>query len=268
MRRHVSELEALEVQVLVVDPHERYRITHMLRTASTDGGISAFPILGDPSNTASATYGVAMQMRIHGEWSDRPATFVIDKAGVVRYQHLARTYSDRPRVEKIMSIVRRQAGVSPARGLSVPQEDSASPAAARSGEGLFSRNALDELVPTSPSGYTLASVFHPSCSGCLTEAIALKDARETWKGLKVNVLGLAVTDSKEDVARFARVSGAGYRLELAPWAAHAFDIRFYPTLLVFDRDGKEVFRAAEDVVHPVDAARTFLEEKVRAVSER
>jgi peroxiredoxin len=268
LRRHQSELETLKVQVLVVDPHERYRIAHMLRTAGTDDGISAFPILGDPSSTASATYGVAMQMRIHGEWSDRPATFIIDQNGVVRYQHLATKYSDRPKVEKILSIVRRQAGVSPAKGLVVRQQDGSKTPATRSRDDLFSLKALDEFVATSPSGYTLASVFHPRCSGCLTEAIALKDSQKTWQRLQVNVLGLAVTDREEAVARFAGIAGATYRLELAPWANHAFDIRFYPTLLVFDREGKEVFRAAEDVDDSVEAARTFVEEKIKARSKR
>ena len=109
MREHQTELEELDVQVLVVDPHGQYRIAHMLHSSSTGEKTSAFPVLADPALTVSATYGVAMQMRIHGEWSNRPATFIIDADGIVRYQHLATTDADRPQVEKILRIVRRLA---------------------------------------------------------------------------------------------------------------------------------------------------------------
>lgn len=95
-----------DIQVLVVDPHEIYRVRHMLRTAREQSGLAAFPILADPAQLVSATYGVAMQMRIHTEWSNRPATFVIDRSGIIRHARRGTTYSDRPGPAKILEVVR------------------------------------------------------------------------------------------------------------------------------------------------------------------
>ena len=51
--------------------------------------------------TVSATYGVAFQMRIHTELSNRPATFIIDRQGIIRYARRGRTFGDRPKLEEI-----------------------------------------------------------------------------------------------------------------------------------------------------------------------
>lgn len=42
------------------------------------------------------TYGVGFQMRNHTEISDRPATFVIDRDGAIRYDWRAKSFADRP----------------------------------------------------------------------------------------------------------------------------------------------------------------------------
>jgi peroxiredoxin len=60
------------------------------------------PILADPAHTVSATYGVAFQMQIHTEWSNRPASFVIDHQGIIRFAHRAKSYSDRPTPEALL----------------------------------------------------------------------------------------------------------------------------------------------------------------------
>ena len=61
----------------------------------------SFPLLMDGAMTVSATYGIAFQMRIHTELSNRPATFIIDRQGIVRYAHRGRTFGDRPKLEEI-----------------------------------------------------------------------------------------------------------------------------------------------------------------------
>jgi hypothetical protein len=62
----------------------------------------SYPLLTDNAHVVSALYGVAFQMRIHTEWSNRPATFIIDRQGILRYARRAKTFGDRPTPEEIL----------------------------------------------------------------------------------------------------------------------------------------------------------------------
>ena len=64
-----------------------------------------YPLLIDPSLTVSATYGVAFGMRVHVEVSNRPATFIVDKDGVLQYARVGDNYGDRPKPEEIVERV-------------------------------------------------------------------------------------------------------------------------------------------------------------------
>ena len=88
--------------MLVVDPHESWSAKRFLKDVGLGSGDVGYPLLLDPSLTTSATYGVAMQMRIHTELSNRPAAFVIDREGVLRYERRARTFSDRPSPDDLL----------------------------------------------------------------------------------------------------------------------------------------------------------------------
>jgi peroxiredoxin len=52
-------------------------------------------------------YGVAMQMRIHTELSNRPATFLVDRQGVIRYERRGKSFSDRPKVDEILAELKK-----------------------------------------------------------------------------------------------------------------------------------------------------------------
>jgi peroxiredoxin len=94
-------------QLLAVDPHEEWSARYLLK--ETGAGLDAlqYPLLLDPALVVSATYGVASQMRIHVEWSNRPATFVVDRDGVLRYAHRARAFADRPTAAEVAAVLRR-----------------------------------------------------------------------------------------------------------------------------------------------------------------
>ncbi len=102
MRDKVKEFEKRHAQILAVDPHESYRVRHMLRDVGSRADELAYPILADPAATVSCTYGVAFQMNIHTEWSNRPAVFVIDRDGVIRYERRGTTYADRPKPDELL----------------------------------------------------------------------------------------------------------------------------------------------------------------------
>jgi len=102
LRDRVKDFEKRGVQIVAVDPHESYRVRHMLRSVGVKADELTFPILADPANTVSATYGVAFQMSIHTEVSNRPAAFIIDREGVIRYERRGTTFSDRPTPDALL----------------------------------------------------------------------------------------------------------------------------------------------------------------------
>ena len=103
MRERLKELASADAEILAIDPHESWSAKYLLKDAGLETSDVSFPLLLDPSLVVSATYGVAFQMRIHTEVSNRPATFIIDKQGVLRYARRATTFGDRPRPDEILA---------------------------------------------------------------------------------------------------------------------------------------------------------------------
>ena len=86
---------------------------YLLRESGFDADAVNYPLLTDPSLTVSATYGVAFQMRIHVEVSNRPATFIIDKAGILAYARRGATFNDCPTAEETLEELQRLNSRSP-----------------------------------------------------------------------------------------------------------------------------------------------------------
>jgi len=106
LRDNVKAFQEAGAQLLVVDPHESWSGKRFLKDVGFATGDVGYPLLLDPAQTASAAYGVAMQMRIHTELSNRPASFVIDRQGVVRYERRGKTFADRPTPADLLREVR------------------------------------------------------------------------------------------------------------------------------------------------------------------
>src|SRR5262249_22090522 len=122
----MKEFERRDSQVLVVQPHDAYRIRYMLRYAQLKDGKDYrprpidryldniswliepggfhWPILLDSASTVAATYGVAFQFRFD-ELSNRPATFVIDRGGMIRYERRGQGATDRPTAADLLRIL-------------------------------------------------------------------------------------------------------------------------------------------------------------------
>ena len=103
MREKLQSLQEIDAQILAVDPHESWSAKYLLKDGGQETSDVSFPLLMDPAQTISATYGVAFQMRIHTELSNRPATFIIDKQGTLLYARRARTFGDRPTPDEILA---------------------------------------------------------------------------------------------------------------------------------------------------------------------
>lgn len=107
MRDRIGDIQAQEARLLAVDPHEKWAAQFLLKDTGLETGDLHFPLLMDAAQTVNATYGVAFQMRIHTEWSSRPATFIVDREGVIRYARRGQTFSDRPKPDDILAELKK-----------------------------------------------------------------------------------------------------------------------------------------------------------------
>jgi alkyl hydroperoxide reductase subunit AhpC len=122
LRDRVKEFEKRAIQVLFVQSEEAAYIRQWLRSRDkwdkevpdffedsaakhpwlrsrgTGAEETTCPILADPSGTTSADYGVALQ-------GFPAATFFIDPAGVLRWEHRAKGSFNRPPVDAILTAI-------------------------------------------------------------------------------------------------------------------------------------------------------------------
>lgn len=90
LHEEVKEFERRGVQVVAVVGKSIDHVRKMLELRGLKAGQLGYPVLADPADTVSATYGVAFQVNLWGDtWTNRPATFVIDRTGVVRWAYRA-----------------------------------------------------------------------------------------------------------------------------------------------------------------------------------
>ena len=108
MRNTIATIEDQhDVQLLAVDPHEKWSARYLLKETGFETDDVSFPLLMDPAFTVSAVYGVAFQMRIHTEISNRPGTFIIDRQGVIRYARRGQSFNDRPKPAEIIDLLEK-----------------------------------------------------------------------------------------------------------------------------------------------------------------
>ncbi|MCI0359328.1 MAG: peroxiredoxin family protein [Planctomycetaceae bacterium] len=103
----MPDIQKAGAQLLVVDPHESWPAKHFLKEVGLETGEVGYPLVLDPTHVTSATYGVAFQMRIHTELSNRPATFIVDRHGTLRYAHRAKAFNDRPTADEILAELKK-----------------------------------------------------------------------------------------------------------------------------------------------------------------
>ncbi|QQS49638.1 MAG: peroxiredoxin family protein [Acidobacteriota bacterium] len=92
----------VEILALSVDPHDKARITiDKIREAQGEN----FPLLSDPDHRVIDRYGLlntdARRPIPH------PATYVIDRKGVVRWKFIEVDYKVRPSNEDVMKEIRK-----------------------------------------------------------------------------------------------------------------------------------------------------------------
>jgi peroxiredoxin len=86
------------VVAVVVDPPDRN--AQVVRELGLD-----FPVLSDPDLAVIDRFGLRHAGGIPGADIARPATFVLDRDGVVRWRDLTENYRIRPRPDDVLRVI-------------------------------------------------------------------------------------------------------------------------------------------------------------------
>ncbi|MFQ6111987.1 MAG: peroxiredoxin family protein [Nitrospinota bacterium] len=97
LQKSLPEFERLGAKVVAVSVDD---VPTMQKTVRQLG--LTYPVISDAEARIVKLYDV-----LHpDEGVSRPATFIIDKRGVIRYVHIGKDFRDRPPVAKLLNIVR------------------------------------------------------------------------------------------------------------------------------------------------------------------
>lgn len=97
MQRTIGEFNKLSTAIVAVSADG----PEFARQAAIQGGLS-FPVLADPRLEAINLYGV----RHPNEGIARPAVFIIDTRGIIRYVHVGQDAADRPDVSMLINALK------------------------------------------------------------------------------------------------------------------------------------------------------------------
>lgn len=117
-----EKFEQAGVKVLTLEAHDRYRGRVMVGKEidpkywfAKESFQKAYteriwwPHLLDRAGAVGAIYGVdPMAFAVHAEYINRPATVVVDPAGIVRFAYYGTFWGDRPSIEQTLEIIRSE----------------------------------------------------------------------------------------------------------------------------------------------------------------
>jgi peroxiredoxin Q/BCP len=91
LRQHIADYERLDTQVLGITPQN----PDFVRDYASANGIT-FPLLIDPDRTVTRLYGVYNLISREGINLPHNSTFLIDRAGIIRFVHVGLRSTDVP----------------------------------------------------------------------------------------------------------------------------------------------------------------------------
>jgi peroxiredoxin len=104
LKTMLDDEQRTATQILAISVDVAEDLQKMVDRISQDDGIAPdFPLLSDPGHQVIDRYGLFNPADPRGREITHPATFVIDKAGVVRWKKVEVDYKVRPTNEDILS---------------------------------------------------------------------------------------------------------------------------------------------------------------------
>jgi peroxiredoxin len=96
----LNDDQRLSNEIVAIAPDSKENLQKMVnRISGSDSGMKSFPFLSDPDHKVIDRYGL---LNPNGRGSPHPATYVIDKKGVVRWRYLEVDYKKRPSNEEVL----------------------------------------------------------------------------------------------------------------------------------------------------------------------
>lgn len=101
MREATAEFQKLGVAVLVIVGEELFRAQAWQQKLGLE-----HPILADPAAHVQGLYGIARQLFLHEEWVNVPASFVLNRQGLIRDVMVGRSYQERISIKRLLEQAR------------------------------------------------------------------------------------------------------------------------------------------------------------------
>ncbi len=98
----LTEDQENDTQLVALSVDSPEDLQRMVDTVSEDGHPPRFPFLTDPGHQVIDRYGLFNPDDPRGRQITHPATYVIDKDGVVRWMHVEVDYTVRPSNEDVL----------------------------------------------------------------------------------------------------------------------------------------------------------------------
>lgn len=100
----MTDEQRARTEILAVSVDDRERQQLMIdRVAAEDGRTIEFPLLSDPDHRVIDRYGLFNHEDPRGREIAHPATYIVDREGVVRYAFVEANYRVRPENADILA---------------------------------------------------------------------------------------------------------------------------------------------------------------------
>lgn len=111
LRDHHQAFGRRGAEIVAISSEDRAQAAQIKREEALP-----FPILSDPEHRVIDAYGVFHDDEPKGRPIARPATFVLDAVGAIRYRYVGENPSDRPSPDEILAAVPATGGAEVGQG--------------------------------------------------------------------------------------------------------------------------------------------------------
>jgi peroxiredoxin len=101
LREWYPHIQSIGGELLAISNEDRVRAAQLKADLALP-----FAVLADPTREVIRAYGVFHEHEPKGRPIARPATFVVDAAGVIRLRYVGAAPTDRPRPETVLATLK------------------------------------------------------------------------------------------------------------------------------------------------------------------